>query len=304
MVPQILAYSFPSSGARNGSPGSRHTSGMQGSNGSSSARRGFFFVFRRSGGRKLSLTLVVLLACLAGFSTMTLQFMASKHGWTSKRRGSSRGDLIREIVGMNVQVDRDHGSFASDRSESPSGTNKETTRRHEDSESMQARRQDWLGAAPDNIDEVSSGARDRQEEPSSVFISDRKPGVDRRFRGQKTGRPPKAGEELYRPPPSRGPFGWGEDWVVGVSLPVRGEDNEEGEVIDEIKPPWCSAPENRSFVEHVLDRRRDVKPYDRVSVQICGGQNTAGDSAEHIGPRRVWAVYSSIVQHRQQMLTD
>lgn len=64
-------------------------------------------------------------------------------------------------------------------------------------------------------------------------------------------------EEIYRPPPNAGPYGWGTDWAVGVSV-LHGKE-------DVINPPWCFAPENRSFVDHVMERRQFVDPYNKVS---------------------------------------
>lgn len=84
---------------------------------------------------------------------------------------------------------------------------------------------------------------------------------DHRFTGQKTGRPPKTDEELYKPAASTEPFGWGVDWAVGVSLEHEGED-----VID---MPWCKKAGNRSFVDRLIERRvpAAVDPFSRVRVE-------------------------------------
>lgn len=107
-----------------------------------------------------------------------------------------------------------------------------------------------------------------------------RPIVDRRFTGQKTGRPPKTDEEFYSPPPHRGPWGFGVDWAVGVSVKHGGS--------DVVEPPCCrDAPANRSFVEHVMERRTlaTVDPFNRVSrgvlwlgFHVCE-QSASGRSA-------------------------
>ena len=82
---------------------------------------------------------------------------------------------------------------------------------------------------------------------------------DRRFVGQRTGWPPKPDEELYKPSPSTGPFGWGTDWATGVSVLHQDQ--------DVIETPWCKdAVSNSSFVEHVMARRASAKvnPSNRV----------------------------------------
>ncbi|CAM9392310.1 unnamed protein product, partial [Ectocarpus fasciculatus] len=85
--------------------------------------------------------------------------------------------------------------------------------------------------------------------------------VDRRFTGQRTGRPPNLEEEAslrsavppYRPPASpEGPFGWGTDWVAGVGTPGSGGRHAE----DVIEPASCySSTGNRGFTEGVMSRR-------------------------------------------------
>eukprot|EP00752_Nemacystus_decipiens_P008848 g7896.t1 len=104
--------------------------------------------------------------------------------------------------------------------------------------------------------------------------SRRRPLVDRRFTGQRTGRPPNPEEEEipHRPPaPLDGPFGWGTDWIAGVGIPVvpavpalPDVPAQPGE--DMIEPPWCQGSAgNRSFIDSVMERRANrADSFERV----------------------------------------
>lgn len=71
-------------------------------------------------------------------------------------------------------------------------------------------------------------------------------------------RPPRTDEDLFRPPPTDGPYGLGTDWTKSITLRFGNE--------DVVNPPWCSTSANRSFVEYVMDRKReDIDRFNKVS---------------------------------------
>lgn len=185
-------------------------------------------LFRRSGSRRSTIQLLfVVIASLALLSTIILQFMASEHRQSFRRSGE----------------DDPHDPMMAGHHDIPYGSG-----------------ENGGGRGDESIEHPVPVPADFYEDSG---IGE---GVDRRFRGQKTGRPPKTLEELSRPPPSAGPFGWGTDWAVGVSVLVETVGEEGAQEEDVINPPWCAAPENRSFVEFVYARRSYVDPYDRVRV--------------------------------------
>lgn len=98
--------------------------------------------------------------------------------------------------------------------------------------------------------------------------------VDRRFEGQETGDLPQLGDVLRSPLLSEGPFGWGTDWITGVSVRevLRGRKKGNGKK-DVIEPTRCRLDEEeRSFVERVMKRREaaSTDTFNRVRFR-CGG---------------------------------
>lgn len=207
--------------------------------------------------RSTNLLAVLALAMLAGFTSVALQFMATKHSWVEHAGEFMRseahaavdasgdvngGILIAPILSADdlgaTGLERRGGGPLARPAESklePQGTRDSDDRYHR-----------------------PGGGSDIDLAVSPAYRPE--PRVDHRFVGQNTGIPPKPEEEpVYRPPPSQGPFGWGTHWAIGVTVLDDGE--------DVIEPSECrSSAEDRSFVEHVMERRSaaSVDNFNRV----------------------------------------
>ncbi|CAN0009841.1 unnamed protein product, partial [Sphacelaria rigidula] len=160
-----------------------------------------------SANRKGTIVFGVLLA--VAVTSVVLQVLTSEHRWTpvAEREGNNMGAKY----GQDGSSGGGDGDFEDGGGES----------------------------ADHNITAGSGNDHNQLLEPSATetFIS--KLGVDRRFRGQKTGKPPRTREEKYVARSSAGPFGWGTDWATAVAVPVVvGNDGEAGGVLEEdvIKP--------------------------------------------------------------------
>lgn len=211
-------------------------------------------LFRRSGNRLSTVQLFIVIASLALFSTVSLQFKVSEQRKSFTRNGEgggTRNDAYEPTTTSHLgSVDKGSGEG-----------NQELI--VEKSATTFAEYQEWEEDGPQHI--------------------------DRRFRGQKTGRLRKAEKELFIHSSSVGQFGWGTDWAVGVSVPLEKEGHDGAREEGVINPPWCAAPANRSFVEYVYTRRSLVDPYDRVRG-CCKLPRTSDKSLALPQVQEVWCI--------------
>lgn len=220
---------------------------------------------RRPGSRKRTIAFGVLLAIAV--TSVVLQVLASEHRWTPavEKEGSDIGKKYSQDGGGDSgdgEIEAGGGEGSNGDTAAGSGNDHHQLLEH---------------PAADIADlGVGDGDSDRESATTNLISELR---VDRRFRGQRTGKPPRTKEEKYVARSSAGPFGWGTDWSIGVAVPVvvgeaeeDGEEGEEGRELEEdvIKPPWCATPQNRSFVDFVYAKRGRVDPHNRVRTQRWG----------------------------------
>lgn len=132
-------------------------------------------------GRK-SFAAVLILAALAGCTTLTLQFMASRHGWRRYSEiATDRRSGAQVITDPIITADGGAVLVAPTTVSAQSGVSTGKTRLRErgDSDSRRKGEHEKLGI----------GGREREVTamPNRIAFSD-VPKVDRRFRGQRTGR--------------------------------------------------------------------------------------------------------------------
>lgn len=191
---------------------------------------------------------VLALAILAGCTTVGLQFMASRHSW------------VKHAANKSTQQQR-HQHQEEEIPGRPATSPSSKPHQQQQTTSATAGRARWE-PQQDEADTLRGQPPDELGSPVIPKHGRLRLTVDRRFVGQRTGRPPNGEDEVeYRPPPSLGPYGWGTDWAVGVSTRQGGE--------DVIEPPWCLHAENRSFVERVMERRATtVDSSNRVGIEL------------------------------------
>lgn len=178
---------------------------------------------------------VLALAILAGCTTVGLQLMASRHSWV-KRAANNKSTPQQEHQHQEEKIPG-----------RPALSPSKPYQQQQTTSTATAGRARWE-SQQDEADTLHGQPPDELGSPVVPKHGRLRLTVDRRFVGQRTGRPPNGEDEVeYRPPPSVGPYGWGTDWAVGVSTRQGGE--------DVIEPPWCLHAENRSFVERVMERR-------------------------------------------------
>ncbi|CAM9299935.1 unnamed protein product, partial [Hapterophycus canaliculatus] len=208
---------------------------------------------RRCGGKTRSSTLLVVfaLATIAGCSTIVLQLSFSR-----KRGPRHAGEAV-----LRAAYVSESSEIAPPRASMDGGGQQVMP----DEPEAGSRQWDVTGQPP--YGDIGPDV----EIPAAQLK--RRPLVDRRFVGQRTGRPPKPEEEVpHRPPaPSDGPFGWGTDWVAGVAIPAL----EEGHAEDVIEPGWCQdSAGNQTFVEDVMKRRRKERGAGASSERVVACTRT------------------------------
>ena len=194
----------------------------------------------------------LILATLVGCATIALQLAVSGHGGVRHARLNARaeGDAGDGVVPPPLIYDQSAaprggdymGNMDSSSSSSSSSSSKDTPNRSREGKEGTTTR-------------TTGGYPTREAigppEPLNPMKN------QHRFGGQRTGASAKAeqgpGEAVYHLPGYSGPFGWGTDWSLSVSVEEGGE--------DVIEPARCKTdPAERSFVDYVMERRGEASP--------------------------------------------
>eukprot|EP00904_Undaria_pinnatifida_P006960 jgi/Undpi1/3394/HiC_scaffold_15.g06767.m1 len=193
----------------------------------------------------------LILATLVGCATIALQLAVSGHGGVRHARLNARaeGDAGDGVVPPPLIYDQSAAPRGGDylgnmdsSSSSSSSSSKDTPNRSREGKEGTTTR-------------TTGGYPTREAigppEPLNPMKN------QHRFGGQRTGASAKAeqgpGEAVYHLPGYSGPFGWGTDWSLSVSVEEGGE--------DVIEPARCKTdPAERSFVDYVMERRGEASP--------------------------------------------